>query len=51
MTPVLYMALGVLLLIGWAIVELFGWLGLLAAIVAWVALLVWRNRKSNRTDP
>ncbi len=50
MTPVLYMALGVLLLIGWAIVELFGWLGLLAAVVAWVVLLVWRNRKGNAGD-
>jgi hypothetical protein len=50
MTPILVVALIVVLLIGGGIVELFGWPWLLVAVVAWIALMVWRNRKSNAGD-
>jgi hypothetical protein len=51
MTPILYLALIVVLFIGGAIVHFGGWLWLIVAVVAWVGFLVWRNRKSNRSDP
>jgi hypothetical protein len=50
MTPVLVLCLCVLLAVIYGTAHFFGFPGLLGLLAFWIAVIVWRNKKSNAGD-